>query len=505
MADDLENDVTDYLVLSAQSTTPNVGIDRNYHYISSDAIKLLHYESYTNRTCSIHLHTLPQRVLEAQLNVSFKNCTAGLQLRGEHCTFVNDYGNYLRFNSTSGYAEILGGYWIGLQSDGNEVVSYCLYCDGFSNSNPSSGGYIPLTFTTTENSDLQGRGNKFAACCFQFEVKEALRNTLGSFLLLSSTSLLIVIVQLMNPTFLYSSDYEFAGAVFYLDPGSPFDAGHFYFLFPLFVILFVLVPFLLFLICCRYRPDKLNAMQGRVVVDHILEPLQSHFKRYDLETKEPCIEVKENPQIDDDDLDDEREGNSKKKEQYKECPFKFSFGWFRFPACCSGRVYISYKDFHWVPAGFIILRVILIVMYNYSWNYSIRCMMQLVAVMVTAALIVIYRPYKSDWINTLDSLIFLDLGLLIALSNYQFHLTEVNHTLSVWVYVVQLILIFIPFLWIILYMGARVFGHMNDRWKFPCLVTRNEHARVNEGENSEERVLINRAQLDVRIPINTNL
>ena len=79
--------------------------------------------------------------------------------------------------------------------------------------------------------DLQGRGSKFAACCYQFEVKEALRNTLGSFLLLTSTTLLIVIVQLMNPTFLYSSDYEFVGAVFFLDPGSPFDVGHFYILF----------------------------------------------------------------------------------------------------------------------------------------------------------------------------------------------------------------------------------------------------------------------------------
>ena len=34
--DDLENDVTDYLVLSAQSTKSSVGIDRNYHYISSN-------------------------------------------------------------------------------------------------------------------------------------------------------------------------------------------------------------------------------------------------------------------------------------------------------------------------------------------------------------------------------------------------------------------------------------------------------------------------------------
>ena len=41
--DDLENDVTDYLVLSAQSTTSSVEIDRNYHYISSNTIKLLHY------------------------------------------------------------------------------------------------------------------------------------------------------------------------------------------------------------------------------------------------------------------------------------------------------------------------------------------------------------------------------------------------------------------------------------------------------------------------------
>ena len=667
--DDLENDVTDYLVLFAQSTTPNVGIDNNYHYISSDTIKLLHHENYTNSTYSIHLQTLPQRVIEVQLNVSFNNCTAGLQLRGGRCTFVDDYGSYLRFNSTSGYAEILRGYWIGLQSDGNEVVSYCLYCNGFSNSNSSSGGYIPLTFTTTENSEcsvggrkgflcseckdnlslsifsidyhckeassvyngivwtvfvvvhliyyvllaafiiitnisftaaplnsaiifaqmvttvvdvtaggivnlgglktiskaytclyglfnlnlfhplfhhltisiplpvakillsllpllpllvvivcwfvifcilhqnkdfffnLQGRGSKFAACCYQFEIKEALRNTLGSFLLLSSTSLLIVLVQLMNHTFLYSSDYKFAGAVFYLDPGSPFDAGHFYFLFPLFVILFVLVPFLLFLICCRYRPDKLNAIQGIVVIDHILEPLQSHFRRYDPETKEPCIEIKENPQIDDDDLDDEREDKLQKKKLYEECLCKLSCGWFRFPACCSGRVYISFKDFHWVPAGFIILRVVLIVMYNYSWNYSIRCTMQLVAVIVTAAFIVIYRPYRSDWINTLDSLIFLDLGLLIALSNYQFHLIEVNHTLSVWVYVIQLILIFIPFLWIILYMGARVFGLINDHWrKRSRLVTQYKHTRVNGEENSEEMVSFNNQMLD-----NTNL
>ena len=97
-----------------------------------------------------------------------------------------------------------------------------------------------------------------------FDVKEALRNTLGSFLLLSSTTLLIVLIQLMNRTVLYSSDqsasvYKIVNAVFYLDPGSPFNAGHFYFLFPLFVIVFVLIPFLLFLICCRYRRDKLES------------------------------------------------------------------------------------------------------------------------------------------------------------------------------------------------------------------------------------------------------
>ena len=424
--DDLENDVTHYLVLSAQSTTSSVGIDicnyqsttssvRNYHYISLNTIKFLHFEKNdTNSTYSIHLQTLPQRVLEAQLNVSFSNCTAGLQLKGRHCSFV---GNYGKFNSISGYAEIFREYWIGLRPDGNEVVAFYLFCNGFSNKNPS-GGYIPLNFTTTDNYecsvsrrrgflcskckdnlslsifsidkqckgtgsvyngivwtvyvvhliyyvllavfiiftnisftaaplnsaiifaqmvttvvdvtaggiinlgelktirkvytclydlfnlnlfhtlfhhltisiiplpiakllltilpllpllvvimcwviifsilhkkkdffDCQERGSKIAICCYVFEVKEALRNTLGSFLLLSSTTLLIVLIQLMNPTFLYSSDYKIVDVVFYLDPVSPFNARHFYFLFPLFVILFVLTPFLLFLICCR--------------------------------------------------------------------------------------------------------------------------------------------------------------------------------------------------------------------------------------------------------------
>ena len=411
-----------------------------------------------------HLQTLPQRVLEAQLNVSFNNCTAGLQLKGGNCSFVGNYRNYLRFNSISGYAEIFRGYWIGLRPDGNEnvVVAYCLFCNGFFNKNPF-GGYIPLNFTITDNYEcsvsrrkgflcsecndnlslsifslekqcketdsvyngivwivyivvhliyyvllavfiivtnisftaaplnsaiifaqmvttvvdvtaggiinLGGlktisrvytclydlfnlnlfhtlfhhltisiplpiakllltilpllpllvvmmswviifcilhkndnlfqytqRGNKIADFFYQRDVKEA-RNTLGSFLLLSSTTVIIVLLQLMNPTFLYSSDHKIVGTVFYLDPRSQFNAGHIYFLFPLLIVLFVLTPFLLFLICCRYRPDKLKASQGRVVFDHILEPLQSSFKRYEPETKEPCIEVNENPEI----------------------------------------------------------------------------------------------------------------------------------------------------------------------------------------------------------------
>ena len=312
--------------------------------------------------------------------------------------------------------------------------------------------------------------NKIAVCCFEFEVSEALRNTLGSFLLLSSTTLLIVLIQLMNPTFLYSSDYKIVDAVFYLDPGSPFNVVHFYFWFPLSIILFVLTPFLLFLICCRYRPDKLKASQEgqcQLIIDNILEPLQSPFKRNEPETKE---QVNENTEINENLNEEEKKDKMK---LYEECPYKLSCGWLRLPPCCSGQVYFSFNDFHWVPAGFIILRVILIVIYNYSWDYDIRCMMQLVAVIVTAMLIAIYRPYKSDWINSLDAFIFLDLGLLIGLSSYQFHLSEVNVSLSIWVYVVQLILIFTPFIWITLYIGARVFaGIMNTCRKHFCV---NEH------------------------------
>ena len=115
-------------------------------------------------------------------------------------------------------------------------------------------------------------------------------------------------------------------------------------------------------------------------------------------------------------------------------------------------------------------------------------MMQLVVVMVTAVLITVYHPYKSDCMDKLTryTFIFLDLGLLIALSSYQFHLTEVNLSLSIWVYVVQLILIFIPFVWITLYIGARIVaGIMNICRKPSCVVAKNEH---NGEENAEERV-----------------
>ena len=251
------------------------------------------------------------------------------------------------------------------------------------------------------------------------------------------------------------------------------------FWFPLSIILLFLFPFLFFLICCRYRPDKLKESQGQVVFDHILEPLQSPFKRYEPETKEPCIRD-ENPE-NYNHLDEEEKED--KKKLYEECPYKVSCGWLRLPPCWNGQVYFSFNDFHWVPAGFFILRVILIGIYNFTWDYSFRCKMQLVAVMVTAALIAIYRPYKSDWINSLDTVIFLDLGLLIALSSYQFYLTEINRSLSIWVYVVQLILIVIPFIWITLYIGARVVAGNINKCRKPCV--------VREEIREENRVLLN--------------
>ena len=131
----------------------SVGIDRNYYYISSNTIKLLHVLRIMIAHIAIRCHRILHRgFFNAQLNVSFKNCTAGLQLKGGHCSFIGNYGPFLRFNSSSGYAEIFRGYWIG-RPDGKSQWLYCLFCNEFSSRNSSGGVHqIPQT-SQTDNSE----------------------------------------------------------------------------------------------------------------------------------------------------------------------------------------------------------------------------------------------------------------------------------------------------------------------------------------------------------------
>ena len=638
--DDLSNDVTDYLVLFAQSTTPDITIDRRYHYISSNTIKLHPNENYTvDNVYTIRLQTLPSRVLETQLDVTFAKCTEGLELEDGVCTFIGSYGDYLRLNKTSGLAEVFREYWFGVRQDNKtKIVAYCRFCNGFSSNNPYIGGYIPLNFTSDENDacsvgrrkgflcsecednhsisifstdqqckntsslyngvvwavyvgshilyyillavfimvtnisftaaplnsaiifaqmvstvvDLNAGGiislpglkttvrvykclydlfnlNLFhvlfhhlttslplplakiflgflplltliavsiiwclISCCLCFDgncfvrykelhpnawivkkctmftVTEKMKNMLGSFLLLSSTSILIILFQVINPTFLRSSNGTIIGSVFYLDPGTEYSLGHFYFWLPIILISVFVIPLIFFICCCRYRDNN-----DKNIIDHMLHPLQCHFKRCEPKNYcEGCIEQVEIPK------DPETADEIEKKRLQEEFPFKFSYRCLRLPPCCNNLIFISFRDFHWVPAGFFILRIGLILMYNYAWDFIIRCMMQLVTVAAVAAFIAIYRPYKKEWINALDTVIFLDLALLIALSAYQYHLTEVIAVMSIWVYVVQLILIFVPFIWIVFYISIRL-------WAFCCRVCKKNDGDGNEADGDE--------------------
>ena len=95
------------------------------------------------------------------------------------------------------------------------------------------------------------------------------------------------------------------------------------------------------------KGTRSSASQGQVVIDNILEPLQSHFKRYEPQTltNEPCIGVNEHPESNNE--LDEKEKKDKKK-LYEECPYKVSCKWICFPSCCNGLVYFNFNDFHWV-------------------------------------------------------------------------------------------------------------------------------------------------------------
>ena len=138
-------------------------------------------------------------------------------------------------------------------------------------------------------------------------------------------------------------------------------------------------------------------------------------------------------------------------------------------------------DCRWFAGLYFALRLVLFATYlanHHTWLYQYA--LQLIIFLCAAFLFSVIRPYKQDWINNVDTTIFLNLAAITTLSMYNLSLARSGYKLSLWAYCLQCILIMVPLIYCISYFVIQI-CHKRVKRLYNQKITshrRNRHSHV---------------------------
>ena len=108
-------------------------------------------------------------------------------------------------------------------------------------------------------------------------------------------------------------------------------------------------------------------------------------------------------------------------------------------------------DFRWFAGLYFVLRLILFLVYAFTPDWFIQYVIQQLVCMCAFAAFMLFRPYKNDFYNKVDSVMFVLLAAISTLTMYNYYLTAIESTLSKWAFSLQCVLILVPLVYIIIY------------------------------------------------------
>ena len=146
---DAQNDTIKNNLYFLSSQSDDVIIEGNYDYISTTTIKLKKAsKDVTNGT--VILQTLSPHIIQSILNVTFKDCSLGLQFQNETCKCPNNskaFHSFVKCYKDS-KVELQRGYWIGNYKKDNVsdiiVVAQCYYCNNNASTTELDGDFLPV-------------------------------------------------------------------------------------------------------------------------------------------------------------------------------------------------------------------------------------------------------------------------------------------------------------------------------------------------------------------------
>jgi hypothetical protein len=287
------------------------------------------------------------------------------------------------------------------------------------------------------------------------DYKATVGNTLASFILLSYTKFAVVTYYILIPAALYNGSGDIIAYRAYYD-GSLVYFGGSHGAYAALAIL-VSIPLILFpviLIVLRYDKDDQN------IWNSILKSFQEDFRS-------GCY-----------------------CKYCKDCSvskFKFSFG---------------IHNYQWVAGKYFLLRLFFLGYFQISPGTVEVFLIEVIVCILESLFFFIFRPYKLSFYNKLDGIMFLILGLLAVFNMYQYFLTTNNYQLSTATVAVQCFLLYIPLLWITIYIVYRFKRKLQCRKPNIAASVLEGHESTSE-ESQERKKLLATNLPDVNSDYNT--
>ena len=316
--------------------------------------------------------------------------------------------------------------------------------------------------------NVSGQFNKIPKClkALFFNLPKNASNVLAMFIILSYTKIAVITGYLLTPVIFYKSNARSHEMAVYQDGSVDYlSSDHIKVFIPAIIItVFFLMPVPVILMIFRFNDPKKN--DG--FFNYLLYQFQRQFRNGPEDTQSKTKELHEKMlgkvKTCLDDCSVEREGECcsgcccgngipytciccKSTQLFSFTQQKSQY------FCCAIHTSCSPYDYRWLSGGFFVLPIILLISYVVAWNTIIRYILQFFICAVAAMLIIIFRPYKMDRYpyvdpNIVESVCLILLSILIAFNMYQYTYTAIDIPLSEWAYVFQLIIIYLPLLWI---------------------------------------------------------
>jgi len=147
-------------------------------------------------------------------------------------------------------------------------------------------------------------------------------------------------------------------------------------------------------------------------------------------------------------------------------------------------------DCRWFAGLYFLLRLILFLVFAFTPTWFLQYIIQQMVCIIALLFFVIFRPYKNQLFNIVDACIFANLTAILSFSMYNFYFTRTRSVFNLWSFVIQYILIFLPLLYMIVYMLYilwRKYSHVFFRKKSMEMAEGNEDESFLEFADQEER------------------